>query len=70
MPDDVNIAHKEKMVHRDEAFERTMARATREKGRLIVNPGAGKGKTTAALGLAPRSSTQVISHLSIVTCNE
>jgi cob(I)alamin adenosyltransferase len=47
--------HKEQMRRRDEAFERSMAQATREKGLLMVHTGAGKGKTTAALGLAFRA---------------
>jgi cob(I)alamin adenosyltransferase len=57
MSDEVeqNLRHKERMQRRDEAFERSMARATREKGLLIVHTGAGKGKTTAALGLAIRA---------------
>lgn len=38
-----------------EAFERKQARATQEKGLLIVNTGNGKGKTTAALGVAFRA---------------
>ncbi len=52
---DVNEAHKEKMRRRDEAFELKKAEATRTKGLLIVHTGAGKGKTTAALGLAFRA---------------
>ena len=55
MPDDVNVAHKAKMLRRDEAFERKM-RATREKGLVIVYTGAGKGKTTASLGLCSAPS--------------
>ena len=42
------------MARQKEAFEERKARATREKGLIIVHTGAGKGKTTAALGLAFR----------------
>lgn len=55
MSDDVNVAHREKMARLDEAVERKMAAATQEKGLLIVHTGAGKGKTTAALGMAFRA---------------
>ncbi len=50
--------HKERMVRRKEAFEERKARATQEKGLLIVHTGAAKGKTTAALGLAFRALGQ------------
>jgi cob(I)alamin adenosyltransferase len=56
MSDDTQ--HKEKMQRRKDSFEERKARATREKGLIIVNTGAGKGKTTASLGLAFRALGQ------------
>src|ERR1700730_15478671 len=50
--------HKEKMTRRKDAFEKRKAQATLEKGLIIVNTGAAKGKTTAALGPAFRALGQ------------
>ncbi len=47
--------HKQRMQKIKAAHEARQARATIEKGLLIVHTGAGKGKTTAALGLLFRA---------------
>ena len=47
-------AHKRMTQRRKENFEKKLAAADREKGLLIVNTGNGKGKSTAAFGMAVR----------------
>jgi cob(I)alamin adenosyltransferase len=55
MIDETSEEHREKAVRRKEAFDARKAKATLEKGLIVVNTGNGKGKTTAALGLAFRA---------------
>jgi len=55
---EINEKHKYKAQKRKEAFEARKARATEEKGLVIVNTGPGKGKTTASLGLLFRALGQ------------
>src|SRR5271167_3427912 len=55
MTQDENELHRQRMMRQKEAFEERKARATQEKGLLIVHTGSGKGKTTAALGLVFRA---------------
>lgn len=47
--------YRAKMQRRKEVQEERLAKASPEKGLIIVNTGNGKGKTTAALGMVLRS---------------
>jgi cob(I)alamin adenosyltransferase len=51
---DINALHREKMARMKAAKDRLYASKTKEKGLIIVHTGTGKGKSTAAWGLAMR----------------
>ncbi len=55
---DVNAKHKNKAEKRKAAQDKKMADKTANKGLLIVHTGAGKGKSTAAFGMAMRGIAQ------------
>src|SRR3954466_15578093 len=55
MSEETADRYKERMARKKEVQDRKLAEATREKGLLVVYTGAGKGKTTAALGTAFRA---------------
>jgi cob(I)alamin adenosyltransferase len=52
---EVNERHAEKMANKKAARDKILATKTKEKGLLIVHTGKGKGKSTAAMGLAVRA---------------
>lgn len=53
--DDINRRHAEKMAKKKAARDKILSTKTQEKGLLIVHTGKGKGKSTAAVGLAVRA---------------
>jgi len=54
VPENLNDRHREKMKKRKAARDKIMASKTEERGLIIVHTGKGKGKSSAAWGMAAR----------------
>ncbi|ARJ66370.1 cob(I)yrinic acid a,c-diamide adenosyltransferase [Magnetospirillum sp. ME-1] len=54
MTEDTDQRHREKMAKKKASRDKLMARKTGARGVMIVHTGAGKGKSTAAFGMAIR----------------
>ena len=54
MNDELDLRHKEKMAKKKASRDKLMAKKHGEKALLIVHTGPGKGKSTAAFGMAIR----------------
>jgi cob(I)alamin adenosyltransferase len=50
-----NARHKQQMARRKEVVDAGIARATEQRGIVVVNTGNGKGKSTAAFGMVARA---------------
>ena len=53
--DDSNARHRQQMARKKEVVDAAIARATEQRGIIVLNTGNGKGKSTAAFGMVARA---------------